>query len=77
MKVEVSGEKELDSKIEYPVLMKPTQTDTIVLFLNREEGIALVSPYKSQLYAYEDYWTPANVESNWIKFTGQITLKND
>jgi len=77
MKVEVSGEKELDQKIEYPVLMKSINSKTIVLFLNRTEGIGLVSPHKNQLYILEDEWVPADVKTNWTKFTGQITLKND
>ncbi len=78
IEVIVKEEEKTVEKIEFPVLMKATETEQIVLFTSEFYGVLL---YKNTLTSinvgdYVERWVSCFNKNHWQKYEGEITLKN-
>ena len=74
MKVTVN-EKEKNSEIKYPCLMKDTKGGIIVLFVRHGEGTTVATSEKG--YGILGHSNSLRGMDNYVPFTGSITLEND
>ena len=75
MKVEV---KDKVSAIAYPCLMKSKNNGQVVLFTSIESGIVIQKNNScNKEFEYIDVFKDLHDSDVWVKFDGEITLKND
>jgi len=74
MKVTVN-EKEKNSDIKYPCLMKHTKEGIIVLFVGHGEGTTVATSEKG--YGVLGDSNYLRDMANYVPFTGSVTLEND
>lgn len=78
IKVEVKqGIKQ--KEISFPILMKDTKSEFVVLFVSEQEGIVVKtdSKYGWKVGSYSMAWVSCKHRSEWIPFEGTISLSNE
>ena len=66
----------LSESIEFPVLMKRTSSELVVLFSSETYGVCIVSTSAMKAGTISDNWVSCYNKSKWEKFSGKITLEN-
>lgn len=66
----------LSESIEFPVLMKSTSSELVVLFSSETYGVCIVSTSTMKAGTISDNWASCYDKSKWEKFSGKITLEN-
>ena len=66
----------LSESIEFPVLMKSTTSDLIVLFVEDTVGVVVNHDHMYEYGYYEKDWIDYRNTSCWEKFEDTITLEN-
>ena len=66
----------LYESIEFPVLMKSTSSELVVLFPSETYGVCIVSTSTMKAGTISDNWASCYNKSKWEKFSGKITLEN-
>lgn len=61
----------------YPVLMKDTRSDLVVLFSSEQSGIVMNPNDEYKFGKKLDIWNSCEDPREWTKFQGVIELSND
>lgn len=77
MKVEVKKKNEINGPFEFPVLMENADCELLVLFMSDRHGIVVKNNEYWPIWSISNSWVSCYDKSEWKKFEGEITLKND
>lgn len=79
MKIELIESKQESDKIKYPILMKDTKSDMVVLFVSANEGTIIngINRAGCSIGKYDDDWISAENKNEWKPFKGKIVLSNE
>lgn len=64
------------SELDYPILMKATDSDMVVFFTSESEGVVMVRSMGWDVGEFSSEWEAATNLAEWVEFKGHIVLEN-